>query len=75
MVKLLNFNGREIYYGHPGKKQITYKRKNVRLSDFLRATLYISRKWNDTFKIFKGRICEPRILGPAKTISKYKGHR
>ena len=49
------------------KQQIIYKGTPIRLSaDFLAETLQARRKWQDIFKVIKGKNLQPRILYPAR---------
>ena len=49
------------------KRQITHKRKLIRLSaDFSTEILQARREWHKTFKMMKGKNLKPRI--PSKTL-------
>ena len=49
------------------KRQITHKRKLIRLSaDFSTEILQARREWHKTFKTMKGKNLKPRI--PSKTL-------
>ena len=45
------------------KQQVTYKRNPIHLTaDFLTETLGARRKWQDIFKVLKGKNLQPRLL-------------
>ena len=49
------------------KQQVTYKGKPIRLTADLSAeTLQARRKWQDIFKVLKGKNLQPRLLYPAR---------
>ena len=56
------------------KQNVTYKGTPIRISaDFSTETLQARRKWQDIFKVLKGRNLQPRILYPARISFKIEG--
>ena len=49
------------------KQQVTYKGNPTHLTiDLLAETLQARRKWQDIFKVLKGKNLQPRLLYPAR---------
>ena len=49
------------------KQQITHKGMPIRLTAYLSAeTLQVTRKWQDIFKVMKGKNLQPRLLYPRR---------
>ena len=56
------------------KQNATYKGTPIRLSaDFSTETLQARRKWQEIFKVLKGKNLQPRILHPARILFKIEG--
>ena len=56
------------------KQQVTYKGNPIRLTADLSAeTLQARRKWQDIFKVLKGKNLQPRLLYPARVSFKIDG--
>ena len=56
------------------KQQVTYKGNHIHLTADLSAeTLQARRKWQDIFKVLKGKNLQPRLLCPARISSKIDG--
>ena len=57
-----------------GKQQITYKGIPIRLTGDLSAeTLQDRRKWQDIFKVIKGKNLQARLLYPARISFRFEG--
>ena len=56
------------------KQQVTYKGNPICLTAYLSAeTLWARRKWQDIFKVLKGKNLQPRLLYPARSSFKIDG--
>ena len=56
------------------KQQIIYKGIPIRLTaDFSAETLQARRKWQDIFKVMKGKNLQPRLLYPARISFRFDG--
>ena len=56
------------------KQSVTYKGTPIRLSaDFSTKSLQARRKWQEIFKVLKGKNMQPRILYPARISFKIEG--
>ena len=56
------------------KQQVTYKGNPILLTADLSAeTLQARRKWQDIFKVLKGKNLQPRLLSPARISFKLDG--
>ena len=56
------------------KQQVTYKGNPIHLTaDFLTETLQARRKWQDIFKVLKGKNLQPRLLYLARISFKIDG--
>ena len=56
------------------KQNVTYNGTPIRLStDFSTETLQAKRKWQEIFKVLKGKNMQPRILYPARISFKIEG--
>ena len=56
------------------KQQITYKGIPIRLTaDFSAETLQARRKWQDIFKVMKGKNLQLRLLYPARISFRFAG--
>ena len=57
-----------------GKQQITYKGIPIRITAGLSTqTLQARRKWQDIFKVMKGKNLQPRLLYPARISFRFDG--
>jgi hypothetical protein len=55
------------------KKQITYKSKPIKITDFSTEILKARRAWNEVFQALNENNFNPRILYPAKLTFKIDG--
>ena len=56
------------------KQQLTYKRIHIRLTADLSAdTLQARRKWQDIFKVMKGKNVQSRFLYPSRISFRFNG--
>jgi hypothetical protein len=55
------------------KKQITYKGKPIKITDFSMETLKARRAWSEVFQALNENNFNPRILYPAKLSFKING--
>ena len=56
------------------KQQVIYKGNPIYLiADLSAETLQARRKWQDIFKVLKGKNLQPRLLYPARISFKYEG--
>jgi ribosomal protein L39E len=55
------------------KKQVTYKGKPIKLTDFSMETLKTRRAWGEVFRALNENNFNPRILDPAKLSFKIDG--
>lgn len=68
IIKLTKIKDKErIIKAARKKKLVTYKGNSRRLLAYFSTETFIGqRKWDDIFKILKGKNCQPSILFPAK---------
>ena len=75
LIKLTKTNHKErILKAAREKHQVTYKRNLICLTADLSAeTLQARRKWQDIFKVLKGKNLQPRLLCPARISFRVDG--
>ena len=75
LIKLTNIKFKEnILKAAREKQKLTYKGIPIRLSaDFSAETLQARRKWQDIFKVMKGKNLQPRLLYPARISFRVDG--
>ena len=68
LIKLTNTKHKErILKAAKEKQQVQYKGNPIRLTtDFSAEILQARRKWQDIFKVLKGKNLQPRLLYPAR---------
>ena len=75
LIKLTKTKHKEKILNAPREKQqVTYKGNPIHLTaDFLTETLGARRKWQDIFKVLKGKNLQPRLQYPARISFKIDG--
>ena len=75
LIKLTKMKHKErILKAAREKQQVTYKGNPIRLTtDFSAEILQARRKWQDIFKVLKGKNLQPRLLYPTRISFKIDG--